>query len=298
VGKVFNRRGSVNVIIVLIFSLLIGVAAIVTDVGLSYYEVETLQHSLDLATLAGALELPKDPTEAENQVLNYMNMNFPEVKYLSILITNSNKEIEVYGSVTVEYKFSRIMGIKEKTFSRRAKVILAPLVSSFSGIRPLVIESQTLEFGDEVILKEGAFESSNGNFGAVALGGNGATIFRDNILYGYKGTITVGDHIPTEPGNMSSVINPLKNYLKDDKSTFDNFERTSKRLWVVPVIDSFDVSGRDHVEVVGFAQFFIGDIGKQSGQTKITGRFVKYVNSGEIDVNAVDNGVYGSKLVD
>lgn len=296
--KILNKNGSVNIIIILLFSIIVGVAAIVIDLGTSYYKVEILQNSLDLATLAGALELPRNPSSAESEVIKYMELNFPEVKYLSINISNQNKEIEVYGSVTVDYKFSKLIGLREKTFSRKAKVIIAPLVSSFTGVRPLVIESKTLEFGQDVILKEGAFESSEGNFGAVALGGSGASIFRDNIIYGYGSTITVGDHIPTEPGNMASVINPLSFYLKDDIGTFDTFDRSSKRLWVVPVIDSFDVSGRDYVEVVGFAQFFIEDIGQQSGQTKITGRFVKYVNSGEVDVNAVDNGIYGSKLVE
>lgn len=293
-----NKRGSVNVIIVVIFAFLVSMAAVVVDIGVSYHEAQRLQASLDLAALAGALELPEDSVSAENHAINYMNLNFPEVLNLTVNISSDNREIEVLGTVNVDYKFARIMGFNERAFDRRAKVIIGPLSSVYTGLRPLAIEQATLEFGDEVILKDGAFESEDGNFGAVGLGGSGASIFKDNILFGYNGEIAIGDEIPTEPGNMPSVINPLKDYLKDDFSTFDNFTRTSKRLWVIPVIDSFDVAGKEYVTVVAFAQFFIEDIGKQGGQTNIYGRFVKYVNAGSVDVNGQDNGIYGTKLVE
>lgn len=97
---------------------------------------------------------------------------------------------------------------------------------------------------------------------------------------------------------MSSFINPLRNYLSDDTSTFDNFTRTSKRLWVVPVVDSLQVSGTSPVTIVGFAQFFIEDVGKQSGQTAVTGRFVRFTTAGGTVGDSDDDfGLYGVSII-
>lgn len=59
--------------------------------------------------------------------------------------------------------------------------------------------------GERVYLKE--FKNGStpwrtpGNFGAIALGGRGASNYRDNIIYGYGGLVRVGDVLDTEPGN-------------------------------------------------------------------------------------------------
>ncbi len=102
----------------------------------------------------------------------------------------------------------------------------------------------------------------------------------------------------TEPGNMASVINPLRQSMSDDYSTFDNFSENSKRLWLVPIVNTMDLEGRGIVIIVGFAQFFVEDIANQAGQTNITGRFVKRVISGISGDTQVDYGAYSATLVE
>jgi hypothetical protein len=103
--------------------------------------------------------------------------------------------------------------------------------------------------------------------------------------------------IDTEPGNMASVVNTVNNYIKYDNSTFDDFDRDSIRIWSIPLVDTLEVNGRKKVEVIGFAQFYIEDIKKKSGKAEITGRFIKYVANGEIDMAVTDYGTYGVKLI-
>ena len=178
----------------------------------------------------------------------------------------------------------------------KTKAVVAPAKSVTGGIRPFAVEAYNFSYGDLVTLKEGAGGGYHGNYGAVALGGHGANVFRGNALYGYSGTISVGDYIDTEPGNMAGAANDIKNYINSEHSTFDNFPRDSIRLWTIPLVDSLAVNGRKSVLVVGFAEFYVEDVTKNSGKIEINGRFIKYVLNSPIDVNLNDTGVYGAKL--
>ncbi len=56
--------------------------------------------------------------------------------------------------------------------------------------------------------------------------------FKENILYGYDGTIEIGDIIHTEPGNMASSVSAVKEIINSDPgATFDNFSADSPRVW-------------------------------------------------------------------
>jgi hypothetical protein len=102
---------------------------------------------------------------------------------------------------------------------------------------------------------------------------------------------------------MASMINPIRQMISIDETDFDDYSATSMpedslRMWVVPMVDSLEVNGRKLAIVKGFAMFFIEDIGKQSGQTSITGRFVKGIIPGEMGESQQDLGLYAAKLVE
>jgi Flp pilus assembly protein TadG len=63
-GRTHDERGQVIVLVVLFLIVLLGMAALVVDVGYAYYAHRTLQASADAAALAGAQELP-DATRAQ-----------------------------------------------------------------------------------------------------------------------------------------------------------------------------------------------------------------------------------------
>ncbi|MDD5089545.1 MAG: Tad domain-containing protein [Candidatus Wallbacteria bacterium] len=112
--------------------------------------------------------------------------------------------------------------------------------------------------GDTYVLKygSGAWSGSpdkpyqhQGNWGALALGGNGANEYRDNIKFGESNPdhslYYAGKQVYTEPGNM---VGP----------TFQGVEYRidNDKLYVtVPVVDSLDVNGRKLVTILGFLYF-------------------------------------------
>lgn len=292
-----NQRGSAAIFLVIGISVLTVMAVVGVDAGMIVYEKAELSNALDSAALAGAQALPNDPDEARALAASYLTSNGVDILKSTISVDVDNRGLSVTSSKNLSTIFAPLIGSSTVTISEEAKVKVGPMGKVGSGVRPLVIENQVLAYGDLVALKLNADENYHGNFGAVSLGGTGADNYRDNLLFGYNGTIKVGDIIYTEPGNMASVINPLRNHLSADANTFDNYTRNSDRLWVIPVVDSLQVSGSAPVTVVGFAEFFIEDIGHQSGHTKIEGRFIKFSGGGTVDETALDFGLYGIKLV-
>ena len=65
----------------------------------------------------------------------------------------------------------------------------------------------------------------------------------------------------------------------------------------MPIVDTLEADGRGEITVVGFAQFYVEDVGKKSGQTEIQGRFLRRVTTGEIDQTITDYGTYAVKLI-
>jgi len=292
-----NEKGSASIILTVSITVLLAFAVVGVDVGLITFERARLSNALDAAALAGAQELPGSTSEAIHVARSYLTANSITLSDATVIVDSDGKGLQIASTKTFNTIFGPLINRNSVSVSVESKVRVGSVSKVRSGIRPLVIESQVLGYGQLVDLKLNAADNYHGNFGAVGLGGTGALNYRNNLIYGYTGEIEIGDVIYTEPGNMASVINPLNNYLSSDASTFDNFERDSKRLWVVPIVNTLQVSGSSPVTVVGFAEFFIEEIGSQSGQTSIQGRFIKYSGGGIVDESAPDYGLYGMKLV-
>lgn len=292
-----NQKGSVTVLVSLIIVAMVGMLALVTDVGLVYAEKAKLSKALDAAILAGGQDLPASPSKARASMETYLVENGVALSDVVINIAADGRSASIQATKAVDHTFARVLGFSQSDVHEISKLELGNAASATGGIRPFAVTKYDFQYGDQVVLKENGGDGYHGNYGALALGGRGACNFKSKTLYGYDGEIEIGDMIDTEPGNMASVINPLKNYLSQFDETFDDYDRDSDRVWTVLVVDSMEVNGRSEVEVVGFAQFFVEDIQKKSGKAEITGRFVRYVTNGEIDNTLDDTGVYAMRLV-
>lgn len=295
--KYIDDKGNISVILCLVITVILAFAAYVVDIGVVYAEKIKLSNALDSAALAAALELPNNRDKAYDIAIEYLEKNNVNTENVNIVISNDNKSIEINGNKNVPHTFAKIFGVDSSNVETNSRVIIGSVKSATGGIRPFAVETFNYTYGDVVTIKEGAGDGYNGNYGVVALGGSGASTAKYNVLYGYKGTLKVGDWIDTEPGNMSSVVSTVKNYIRNDYSTFDNFTRDSLRIWTMPLVDTLEVNGRGQVQVVGFAQFYVEGMTNNGGHTEITGRFLQYVVNGEIDADLVEYGAYGAKLV-
>lgn len=282
-----------------VMTAVIGMAALVMDVGGVMIDRHRLRNAVDAAALAGAQELPGDPEEAEARALAYAAMNGAVRERTMVIIDEDLHGIRVTSGQTVSYGFARLFGHLDKEVSQSAHVRLGSATTACSGIRPFAVEWGSFQYGERVTLKEGAGDGTTGNYGAVALGLRGADSFKDNVKYGYDGEIRVGDLIDTEPGNMSGpTIDGVNQILGSDNATFDDFSKDSDRLWIIPVVESFDALGRDQILVSGFAAFFVEDTELVDNAAVVIGRFLEFTINADFDEAQSYHGVSGLKLME
>lgn len=293
-----NEKGSTQVITLLAMVVILGITALVMDVGVVFVQRVKLSNAADAAVLAGAMELPGDTQKAIEVANEYLTKNGIDTNISQIIISNNNFSIEVKINKNVDFYFAKAIGINDKDVLVSSKANIGPVSAVYDGIRPLVVEQQALSYGQVVTLKEGAGDGYHGNYGAVALGGSGANNFESNIKYGHKGKLKVGDIVYTETGNMSGSTTRGISFITDNNfETYNNFSKDSIRLWTIPIVETLEVDGNKPVKIVGFAEFFIESSDKKNGQVEITGRFLEFVQNGDIDYNMTDYGLRGVKLI-
>lgn len=295
--KIFNNKGTATVVVTGAIVTILGMTALVTDIGTTIYEKQKLSNAVDAATLAGMQEINKDDETIINIVKQYAELNGLDPSKIDILINPNRKSITVNANKDVNYFFAKAIGIKKSIVENQTEAKVSP-ISSYKGVRPLAIANQELQFNTLYTLKEDSGDGLSGNYGAMALGGNGAGVYRDNLLYGYPATLKIGDIVFTETGNITQATKDgIQSLMSSDpNSTYDNFDKSSKRLIVLPIVNTLDVNGKKPVTIVGFAAFFLEGTLGSGGQTSIVGRFVKYVASGDASDYQTDYGLKAIKI--
>ena len=225
VKLITDNRGITAVLTALLLVVMLGAAALAVDVSRLYLERQHLVNSCDAAALAGGIELP-DQTAATTRagqaaVANRMpdhQVSFP-----------TSDKLRVDGQETVVFTFARILGFQQGPVSAYAVVERIPGIKSTSGIVvPWGIPSVNYVVGEDVSLKVGAPQGSGGNFYPLALerslgdGSSGASVYNEDIKYGFQGEVEVGDVVSTEPGNM---VGPTRQaVISDSDSLFHRAE--------------------------------------------------------------------------
>ena len=295
-----QQRGSVIVMTAAMLAVLVGMIALVVDLGLLYATRVQLTNMADAAALAGVQELPRNSDGAFSSAAEYARLNGKTGDRVDIRVLGGTT-VAVKATRTVPLMFAQIFGLATCDVSGAAAARINP-VSRLTGTLPFGLVQQTLVYGQVYTIKIGSGTASgsyHGNFGALALGGTGASVFRDNIKYGADVSIQIGDWVTTETGNM---VGPTKQgisyrYNQDPTATFTTVTKDSPRILVVPVIQSLDVSGRGAVLVVGFAALFL-ESPNLTNNGEVTGRFIQMVAPGDPGSDSSgDYGLYASRLI-
>ena len=300
-GIINSRKGTSAVLFSAIFTLLALFAALTIDAGVIMIMKSKLSNTVDAAALACAQELISQRENTDNMVRSYLEKNSGEVEQIEIEIADDDRTIEVSGVKPVDSYFAKVFGINKFTVSASATAKVEN-IKSLEGSRPLAVIQQTFSYGTVYTLKEGGGGGTSGNYAAMALGGTGGSTYRDNLLNGYAGTISVGDMIETETGNIAGATETSINYLLHECShtppcTYQYYNRNCPRIIFVPVVDSLEVNGKKYVKVLGFATFFLEGISSHAGQADVIGRFVTYNMNGETSSEINDYGTYGIRLI-
>ncbi len=166
-------------------------------------------------------------------------------------------------------------------------------------------------------LKVGAGNSTSGNFQLLDYPpcsedgdppGGGGDAVRSYTINGYQCCLDLGqEFVLTEPGNK---VGPLRDALQTrwdmdtDKtsSCYQDYKAggtgNGSRVFITPIIESYDVNGKKYVRIVNFAAFFMTE--RPTGDMVhdgVSGQFIKYVVPGNAGPNP-DTGIYGLHLVE
>jgi Flp pilus assembly protein TadG len=273
-GSSFRRRrrfsrGQTAVIRAAALPALLGSVAMSTDVAILYYNWSILRKAVDAAALAGAAYLPNFPTTASSTAKTYGTENGINASdTVSATVSGDDKSITMTATRTVPYYFGKMIGLQTASLSATATAQIEP-VGSATNLIPLGFDPPTAPQEYQMYTFKGG-QVGAGNWGALALGGNGGNTYRNNLENGYSGTVNIGDYVTTETGQLTGPTKQGIDYRMTEGVSVDpsipagqtissstSYSLSDPRVVEVPVVNWGNINGKSEVQVLGFAMMWL-----------------------------------------
>jgi hypothetical protein len=274
-----DERGQAFVLTVVVLAMLMGMSALVLDVGHWYRAKRDLQAVADSAALAGAQALPDDPATAALLATQYAKDNggpTPEVVFTSKNLTND--------TITVKVKraepgfFSKVFGINSVDIGSRA-VARSGVLAAAQYAAPFAIDKEQPELKCTPIPCQNPTDldlekTGPGAFRVLNLdgtkGGTGTQDLADWVLKGFAGMMPVNTTYYSDPGskfNSTNVVDAMSIRVGDEL--------------LFPVYDKVEEEGANFTyHVIGWAGFVVTGFSGNGSHGKIEGHFTKFLAQG------------------
>jgi len=288
-----SADGQASVLFAVAAVTIFSIASLSLDAGRAYIATQQIKTAADAAALAGAQDLPQDPSDAQAAALSTAEQNGVAAGGVSVALSQNDDVITVTTQGAVPYYFAPLFGVRSGSFTQVSAAEVGP-IDALTGVVPLGVEWNAFVFGQTYTLKNGGGCGSDGNYGALALGGNGASVYRTNLEDGYQSQLQVDDEVETEPGNM---VGPTDQGLSARVSagegyTWQTVPLDNPAVVYVPIV-SAPGNGKSSVTVLGFAAFFLTSVSSGSVQ----GVFLATVTSGDIGTGP-SYGLQAERLIE
>jgi len=309
-GLINRQEGIAVVLVALCLTVLVGMLALVGDIGLLFLTKTQLARAADAAALAGAARINEGEVPARLEAQNYLQANGITAGTGTIEIDLQEKTVTVRLRQEVNYFFAPLFGETSNEVSVQA-VGQNGSISAAKGVAPVGIEDQQLIYGEPYVLKwssdltllETPF--GPGNFGILNFGnhGGGASDYRQYAAKGYSEFIKVGDVIPAETGNKSGPTlqgfgERIQSCEADPPCSWQDYEADCPRIVTIPVYQILGGSGSNQeYKIVGFAAFWLEEIGGHGNENYVSGYFIQKYLPGEIEIGQNDYGLRSVKLI-
>jgi hypothetical protein len=280
---------------VLFLTVLLGLAAMVVDVGSWYAADRQAQAAADAAALAGAQVLPESPAEANALAGEYAGKNGGGAKSVTVGSRSvSNDTITVEIERPAPGHFSKVFGVDSVTVGARAAARVTTLAEA-KYVAPLVVHKDHPKlggggcpcFGEATVIPLGKM-GAPGAFGVINLdnekGGTGPPILADWILRGYQDYLPLGPYY-SDPGakfNSSQVKSAM--------------EARIGTVLLFPVFDRLDGDGANaQYNIIAWAGFELASFEAQGNDATIDGHFVSIVWEGLESSSPASDPYFGVK---
>lgn len=276
--RLHQESGQATVLFALAAVALLSVASLSLDAGRAYIKTQQLKAAADAAALAGGQDLSQDPAGAASLAIATAVQNGVPSQDVAVQVNQQSGVVTVTTSGGIPYYFAALFGVDRGTFQETSAVEVGP-ISEVTGAMPLGVVWGSFTYGQTYTLKDGGGGGSDGNYGALSLGGTGADTYRTNLENGYQSPLEVGQEIETEPGNMEG---PTEQGLAARVAAGAGYSWQTVPLSSPAVVDlpiiSQPANGRTDVTVTGFAAFFLTSA--ECGGA-VQGVFLNAVTSGQ-----------------
>jgi len=278
-----TERGQATVLTLIFLVVLLGMAALVLDLGSWYRADRDTQSTADAAALASAQALPDDTGQASSLASTYASKNGSGLE--SVSFSNSygpNDTIKVTVKKPANGVFTKLFGVNSVNVGSKATARTA-LISSAKYVAPIVVRNThpkllgtvgcpcftpanvtTIPLGRNGA--PGAFDLLNLD---GSRGGTGPGILADWMLKGYDGYLDIGQYY-SDPGakwDSSEIHGAL-----DD--------RIGTTL-LFPVYDNLIGTGSNaQYHVIGWVGFHLLSYEARGSSGSITGYFTEVIWSG------------------
>jgi hypothetical protein len=300
-----HEHGQATVLTLVMLTVLLGMAALVLDVGSWYRADRQTQSAADAAALAGAQALPYDAANADNLANEYIAKNGGGDA--SVNLSNSfgpNDTISVNLKRTSPGVFTRILGLSSVNVGSKATARVAnPTQARF--VAPIVVNKLHPDLNGKASCP--CFGSANettlplgktgapGAFGLLNLdqshGGTSPGTLADWMLKGYDGYLPLGGYF-SDPGakfNSSQVQNALQQRIGT--------------VLLFPVYDTLTGNGANaSYHVIGWVGFHLDGFSARGSSGSLTGYFTEVIWDGlqnqSGSSNEPDFGARSVQLID
>jgi hypothetical protein len=282
-----SESGQAIVLMALSLVVIMGMAALVVDVGNWYHTKRRLQGTADAAALAGAQLLPQDSSGAQAMALSYADKNGGDVAGADITVTSTLQQddtISVRARKTDAGVFSNMLGIASADISARAKARVGPPVQA-KHVAPMVVYcdhplihncsgDSTPDFGeDHPTTMDYDPMGAPGAYGMLNLdGGSGTPGSSDEaewILHGFNRYLPTGDY-RSDPGAKFSSSN-IQDALQARQGT----------ALLFPVFKQLDGTGQNAVyEIIGWIGFHLNSFEVHGNNATLHGYFTEFIAQG------------------
>jgi hypothetical protein len=299
-----NESGSAIVLLTAAMVALVGVMALVADVGVNYVKQTQLSVAADAAALAGGTKLNQGNSYAKEAATEIAVKNGISLENLNIDVDEDGKGITVKTRGPLQTFFGIIFNNSGGRMEQLARVAMTRPVGFFDVFPLGVDETANLTYGVELNLF-GSELMGSGNWGALQFkddNGNyqtGANIFKENLKNGFSGLVMIEDDARAESGAKSGPISDAIDYrmteaAKTHECSLNNCPSGCPRVLILPIYTATsaeDANKTKFVEIVDSAAFWISRVEGQGSNRKVWGYFIKpLVNAA---VNAEGESPYG-----
>lgn len=286
--KFLRRRqpGQFAVLYAIALPVLIAGLAMCTDVGVMYMNWQHLQRAADAAALAGAGYLPGDPASAITASEQFAQNNDTLASEMvgTPTVSSDDSSITVTLKRTVPYYLARVLGMTSQVLQVSSTAGITPDSNGTSGLMPIGLDCESTATppcnpndystaGTQFQVK--LTQTGAGNWAALALGGSGANVYRNNLIVGYTGVLDTTQAVSTEPGNLvgptgQAITDRLDAAQSADASAAPCSSKYDPRYVVMPIIQYSGANGKAPVMIENFANVWINGLQNNNNTIDVT----------------------------